>query len=155
MLLCLCLGIRSHGHQQRLRLHHSLNPVMGPSRSPAQAIILALGGNETTHLSPLLIYLASSDMPLFMGHELFVFLFPTLLHTFAHYSNAHLLGAKRCQVGQCILLGASGGLTQACMHLFLSCLDCHGPRQDHASSSQRDDSSARPLGTRILVGVVV
>lgn len=67
---------------------------MGPRRTPGQDIILALGGNEATHLSPLLIYLASSDMPLFMGHELFVFLFPILLHTFAHYSSAHLLGAK-------------------------------------------------------------
>lgn len=99
------------------------NTAMSPNSSSRPDIILTLGGNQATPLSPLHSSFTSSAMPLSTDHEpacLSVCLSPspsltTPYHTSAHSYHAHLAGAARCQVGPCFLLGARGRQLQACV----------------------------------------
>ncbi|KAL6031566.1 hypothetical protein STEG23_032261, partial [Scotinomys teguina] len=47
----------------------AMNPDLGPSSSPDEDIIIALGSNQATHNSLFLTTFVSSDMPLSTGHE--------------------------------------------------------------------------------------
>lgn len=129
------LGAR---HQQRLQFHQNHEPRPGPQQQPRHH--QGPGWQPVTHPSLPLISFASSDMPLSTGHGTFC-LSPTQNQAFAHHKSVGQTPA-RCWVGLCFLL--TPGFPQACTWVPLSHLVCQGTGQNHASSSQRDNSSQPP-----------
>lgn len=63
----------------------AINLNIGPGRSPGPDIIMALGGNQTTYLSPLLSGSTSSDM---LPPTEIPLLSPITHSTFVHQNNA-------------------------------------------------------------------
>lgn len=73
-----------------------MNLGLGHGSNPGPDITMSLGGNEATHVSPSCTSFASSDVPLFTGHEPFCLCLQ------------HCLLMATVPVCPCFLLGALG-----------------------------------------------
>lgn len=105
----------------------AMSPDMGPSSSPRPDITMVQDGNQSIHLSLLLM---SSTLPLLIFREKTkhsISLSPTPHHSLAHHNSTCLPGCRRLQVGLCFLCGAWGRSTQVCVWVSLACSGRHGP----------------------------